>query len=111
VLDGIDGVASVDRGIKGVMDAREMTEDDIRRGGEVEQQEADLATAGAGLLKPAWIVSVDPAREHEVARTIVEQLVTNGIGIEQFSRVTASLQQIYRVAVERTGAAATGSVA
>jgi hypothetical protein len=57
------------------------------------------------------MVSVDPAREHEVARAIVERLVSSGIGIEHFSRVTASLQQIYRVAVERTGAPITGSVA
>jgi ABC-2 type transport system ATP-binding protein len=111
VLDSIDGVASVDRGIKGVMDAREATKDEARPSGGLDDPDADLAAVGAGMLKPAWIVSVDPAREHEVARTIVEQLVTNGIGIEQFSRVTASLQQIYRVAVERTGAAATGSVA
>ena len=63
------------------------------------------------LSNRAWIVSVDPAREHEVARAIVDRLVSNGIGIEHFSRVTASLQQIYRVAVERTGADRTGHVA
>lgn len=67
--------------------------------------------AQAGTLKAAWVVSVDPKREHEVASTIVNKLVAGGIGIEHFSRVTASLQQIYRVAVERTGAATTGSVA
>jgi hypothetical protein len=64
-----------------------------------------------GALKASWIVSVDPAREHEVARAIVDRLVANGIGVEHFSRLTASLQQIYRVAVERTGADTAGHVA
>ena len=155
VLKAIDGVISVDRGVKGVVDAggashrhvdelrrRErgefrriglgmvgkaigggfgrqaaeamgeaMTDDEVRGGRRLDNLDADEAAARAGALKAAWTVAVDPKREHEVSRTIVEQLVASGIGIEHFSHVTASLQQIYRVAVERTGAASTGSVA
>ena len=91
--------------------ADQMTEDDVGEGRLAERRDADSAASRAGELKSAWVVSVDPAREHDVAREIVERLVSNKIGIEHFSRVTASLQQIYRVAVERTGAAVTGSVA
>ena len=88
-----------------------ITEDDISSGRRRDEHDADLAAARAGALKGAWIVSVDPTREHEVARSIVDRLVGKGIGIEHFSRVTASLQQIYRVAVERTGADTAGHVA
>ena len=88
-----------------------MTTDELRADRAREAQDADAAAAEAGEFKAAWIVSVDPKREHEIARAIVERLVSSGIGIEHFSRVTASLQQIYRVAVERTGAAHSGSVA
>ena len=120
VLDSIDGVALVDRGVQGVVDAgaAEPTADGQEgavqapfRWNPPERPKADVAASPAGALKAAWIVSVDPAREHEVARAIVDRLVTNGIGIEHFSRLTASLQQIYRVAVERTGADITGHVA
>ncbi len=112
VLAAVDGVTSVDQGVQGVTDAGDAaTDGTAREGRQSDAREADIAAVQAGALKAAWIVSVDPAREHEVAQRIVEQLVTSGIGIEHFSRVTASLQQIYRVAVERTGAAATGSVA
>jgi ABC-2 type transport system ATP-binding protein len=110
VLDSIDGVASVDRGVQGVTDPGEAAADKPSWGPTRPPDVAQTAEA-FGALKAAWIVAVDPAREHEIARTIVESLVTNGIGIEHFSRLTASLAQIYRVAVERTGAAATGSVA
>jgi ABC-2 type transport system ATP-binding protein len=96
VLSSIDGVVSVDRGVLGVTERA---------------PDAADATDAAGPIKPAWVVAVDPKREHEVARAIVDELVGSGIGIEHFSRVTASLQQIYRVAVERTGAAHSGSVA
>jgi ABC-type multidrug transport system ATPase subunit len=154
VLAGIDGVTSVNRGVKGIADTAGSSSDsdaerrrergELRRIGlgaagkalggslgrdaadalsdlmasdedrEARRREAADASSGAqhvGELKAAWTVSVDPAREAVIARAIVEQLVAKGIGIEHFSRVTASLQQIYRVAVERTGAAATGSVA
>jgi ABC-2 type transport system ATP-binding protein len=110
VLDSIDGVGSVDRGIQGVIDPGEAVAE--ARGGKADGQSDAAKTAEAlGALKASWIVSVDPAREHEVARAIVDRLVTNGIGIEHFSRLTASLQQIYRVAVERTGADTAGHVA
>jgi ABC-2 type transport system ATP-binding protein len=110
VLDSIDGVGSVDRGIQGVIDPGEAAAE--APDGKADGQSAGAKTAEAlGALKASWIVSVDPAREHEVARAIVDRLVTNGIGIEHFSRLTASLQQIYRVAVERTGADTTGHVA
>lgn len=125
VLDAVDGVVTVDRGIQGVTAAGGGGSTDEAKGRDVlapfrwspterkgsESPDADVAAAQAGSLKAAWFVSVDPKREHEVASSIVKQLVANGIGIEHFSRVTASLQQIYRVAVERTGAAKTGSVA
>jgi ABC-2 type transport system ATP-binding protein len=110
VLDSIDGVGSVDRGIQGVIDSGDAAGE--AQGGNVTPRAHAARTADAlGALKASWIVSVDPAREHEVARAIVDRLVSNGIGIEHFSRLTASLQQIYRVAVERTGADATGHVA
>ena len=110
VLDSIDGVGSVDRGIQGVIDPGEAVAE--ARGGKADGHSDAAKTAEAlGALKASWIVSVDPAREHEVARAIVDRLVTNGIGIEHFSRLTASLQQIYRVAVERTGADTAGHVA
>jgi ABC-2 type transport system ATP-binding protein len=110
VLDSIDGVASVDRGVQGVMDPGEAG-DAKPSWGPAQPPEVAHTAEAFGPLKAAWIVAVDPTREHEIARTIVERLVMSGIGIEHFSRLTASLQQIYRVAVERTGAAATGSVA
>ena len=110
VLDSIDGVASVDRGVQGVLDPGEAA-DAKPSWGPARPPEVAQTEEAFGPLKAAWIVAVDPTREHEIARTIVERLVTSGIGIEHFSRLTASLQQIYRVAVERTGAAATGSVA
>jgi len=110
VLDSIDGVGSVDRGIQGVIDPGEAVAE--ARGGKPDGQSDSAKTAEAlGALKASWIVSVDPAREHEVARAIVDRLVANGIGVEHFSRLTASLQQIYRVAVERTGADTAGHVA
>jgi ABC-2 type transport system ATP-binding protein len=110
VLDSIDGVGSVDRGIQGVIDPGAAAAE--AQGGTADGQSDAAKTAAAlGALKGSWIVSVDPAREHEVARAIVDRLVSNGIGIEHFSRLTASLQQIYRVAVERTGADITGHVA
>jgi ABC-2 type transport system ATP-binding protein len=109
VLDSIDGVGSVDRGIQGVIDPGEAAAE--ARDKADGQSDAAKTAAALGALKASWIVSVDPAREHEVARAIVDRLVTNGIGIEHFSRLTASLQQIYRVAVERTGADITGHVA
>jgi len=110
VLDSIDGVGSVDRGIQGVIDPGEAVAE--AQGSRADGQSDAAKTAEAlGALKASWIVSVDPAREHEVARAIVDRLVTNGIGIEHFSRLTASLQQIYRVAVERTGADTAGHVA
>ena len=110
VLDSIDGVGSVDRGIQGVTDAGEAA-GGARAGMADGQSDAARTAAALGALKASWIVSVDPAREHEVARAIVDRLVSNGIGIEHFSRLTASLQQIYRVAVERTGADTAGHVA
>jgi ABC-2 type transport system ATP-binding protein len=108
VLDSIDGVGSVDRGIQGVIsgDAAEAQD-----GAMAARAHLARTPEAVGGLKASWIVSVDPAREHEVARAIVDRLVTNGIGIEHFSRLTASLQQIYRVAVERTGADTAGHVA
>jgi ABC-2 type transport system ATP-binding protein len=110
VLDSIDGVGSVDRGIQGVIDPGDAAGEGQR--GNVTSRAATARTAeGLGALKASWIVSVDPAREHEVARAIVDRLVSSGIGVEHFSRLTASLQQIYRVAVERTGADTTGHVA
>jgi ABC-2 type transport system ATP-binding protein len=125
VLTAIDGVISVDRGIRGVADAA--TDDPLAAGREQRNQlralnpladdprrpDPDAIESAQALGSPqsSWNVAVDPAREHEVARAIVERLVASKIGIEHFSRVTASLQQIYRVAVERTGAAVTGSVA
>ncbi len=124
VLDAVDGVVTVDRGVQGLTDAGGGgSKEEAKRRGVLppfrwgaerkgpERGDADVAAAQEGSLKAAWFVSVDPKREHEVASTIVKQLVASGIGIEHFSRVTASLQQIYRVAVERTGAAKTGSVA
>jgi len=110
VLDSIDGVGSVDRGIQGVIDTGDAAAD-IQGGTVTPRADAAKRAEALGALKASWIVSVDPAREHEVARAIVDRLVTNGIGIEHFSRLTASLQQIYRVAVERTGADTTGHVA
>jgi ABC-2 type transport system ATP-binding protein len=106
VLVAIDGVLSVERGIQGVMDAGEDSQDiDAERGREdAVLEEAVKTDEQFGAMKRAWVVAVDPARENEVARAIVERLVANRIGIEHFSRLTASLQQIYRVAVERSGA-------
>jgi ABC-2 type transport system ATP-binding protein len=127
VLTAIDGVVSVDRGIRGVADAG--TDDPVAAGRRERGQllalnplaeersrgstDASASAAGQALGSPqsTWNVAVDPAREHEVARAIVERLVASKIGIEHFSRVTASLQQIYRVAVERSGAGIHGSVA
>ena len=110
VLDSIDGVGSVDRGIQGVTDTG-VAAAEAGNSGALPRAAAAKTAEALGALNSSWIVSVDPAREHEVARTIVDRLVTNGIGIEHFSRLTASLQQIYRVAVERTGADTTGHVA
>jgi len=110
VLDSIDGVGSVDRGIQGVIDTGDAAAD-IQGGTVTPRADAAKRAEALGALKASWIVSVDPAREHEAARAIVDRLVTSGIGIEHFSRLTASLQQIYRVAVERTGADTTGHVA
>jgi ABC-2 type transport system ATP-binding protein len=109
VLDSIDGVGSVDRGIQGVIDPGGAVAE--ARGTADRPSDAAKTAEALGALKASWIVSVDPAREHEVARAIVDRLVSNGIGIEHFSRLTASLQQIYRVAVERTGADTAGHVA
>ena len=127
VLSSIDGVVSVDRGVLGVADSGQLSKDAEASRPQAEGNapeplvdwaapdgdgpQSAAASADSGPLKPAWVVSVDPKREHEVARAIVDRLVASGIGIEHFSRVTASLQQIYRVAVERTGAAHSGSVA
>jgi hypothetical protein len=101
ILDAIDGVLSVERGIQGVMDASDASGDlDVPTRPEETTRVADQL----GAMRRAWVVAVDPARENEVARAIVDGLVANKVGIEHFSRLTASLQQIYRVAVERSGA-------